>query len=119
MSQEVNMRVYIAESRYDSMNSIVDVSNIAFINSRNPLYIGAKEGQVSRMKNNIHQEKLDGMSVGFWELHQKPGYVTKKGKIQIELFRGHDVIFFADPNRVHEKFREAYKLLIKTVTEQL
>jgi hypothetical protein len=121
MKEEL-MRIYVVNSDYNFSEtgvSVTDVPAIPFLNSRNPLYIGVKEGQVKRMKDNIKNEKLGGLSLGFWELGGTQGFITKKGKLQLDAFRKHDVIFFADPSRIHEKYRNTYMQLIETVTNQI
>lgn len=121
MNPEELMRVYIVESRYEgdleTGINVVDVPAVPFLNCSNPLYIGVRQGQVKRMRNNINHEKLGGTSVGFWELN--PSYITKKGKINWDEFKKHDVIFLASPDRIHDNARPAYSQLIKEVTSAL
>lgn len=121
MKPEDNMRVYVVESRYEGDLvdglKITDVPVVPFLNCRNPLYVGVRQGQVNRMKNNIRLDKLDGTSIGFWEL--KGLYVSKKGNLNLDAFKQHDVIFFADPSRIHETIREAYTAFVAEVKNAL
>lgn len=120
---EDNMRVYVFDSTYndetDGKLIVNDVNPIPFLNCINPLYIGARQGQVERMRKLIDKEKLGGNSIGYWNLTGNPGYVTKKGKLNLEAFKAHDVIMFADPSRVHEQYRAAYVAFIDAVKQAL
>ena len=116
------MRVYVSETVYDDSGdtlSVTDVPDVPFLNCRNPLYVGVKESQVRRMIRSINREKLGGLSIGFWELCGNPSYVSKKGKINLDQFKTHDVIFFASPSRIHPKFKEKYSELIEAVKSRL
>jgi hypothetical protein len=121
MTNEDNMRVYVVDSRYEGDLvdglKITDVPSVPFLNCRNPLYVGVRQGQVTRMKNNIHQEKLDGTSIGYWDL--KGSYVSKKGTINYDAFKNHDVIFFANPDRADETIRSSYASFIEVVKQTL
>jgi len=119
---EDNMRVYEFDSIYDDETgklNVTDASAISFLNSTNPLYIGARQGQVTRMKELIESSKLGGCSVGYWNLTGNPGYITKKATLNLEKLREHDVIIFAHRGRVHEDFREAYGVLIDAVRKEI
>ena len=119
MNTEELMRVYVVDSRYEgdlSNLTIVDVPPVPFINCRNPLYIGVRKGQIKRMRNNIKNEKLGGTALGYWEMTP---YVSRKGKINLDEFKKHDVIFLASPERCHEEFRGLYSELVRVVTSSL
>lgn len=119
MSTEELMRVYVVDSRYEgeaTSPTITDVPPVPFINCRNPLYIGVRRGQVKRMRNNIKNEKLGGVALGYWEMTP---YVSRKGRVNLDEFKKHDVIFLASPDRCHEEFRELYAELVKVVTTSL
>jgi hypothetical protein len=119
MNKEEPMRVYVVESRFEGdMNNltITDVPSVPFLNCRNPLYIGVKTGQVKRMRNNIKNEKLGGTALGFWEMLP---YVSRKGKVNFDEFKKHDVVFLASPERCHEQFKELYSELVKVITSSL
>ena len=107
------MQVVVCETRYPEEAGEEglhwDVPTIPFLAARNPLYVGVKDQQVSRMKKAIEAEKLGGTSVGFWEL------ITKKGKLNWELIRAHDVVFISSPSRAHESFRDKYTELLESI----
>ncbi len=110
------MQVFICDSNYDDAANIQDVQVVPFLNCRNPLYIGAKEGQVNRMKNAIAREKLGGTSLGFWELNTTDTvYLSKKGKLDASKFKEHDMVFLSNPSRVHEKYRAMYSELVAQI----
>lgn len=116
--KEENMKVYVFDSTYDDSDGtlkINDVNPIPFLNCISPLYIGARQGQVNRMKELINKNKLGGESIGYWNLTGNPGYVTKKGKLNTEAFKKHDIVLFAHPDRVHEQYRKAYIAFIEEV----
>jgi hypothetical protein len=102
------MKVVVCETRYPDIagENLEDVPNLAFQLAVNPIYIGVKDQQVERMKKTINQEKLGGSSVGFWEV------ITRKGKVNLEKLREHDVVFIAAPTRAHESFRDKYAELV-------
>lgn len=114
-SGEFKMSVFVCETTYpeEMGEGLWDVPSIPFFESTNPIYIGVRTGQVSRMKKAISQEKLGGQSVGFWEV------ITKKGKINWDLLRSHDAVFIASPTRCHEKFREQYSQLVDIIKATL
>jgi hypothetical protein len=119
VTTEVPMRVYVVDSRYTDeavVLNISDVPSIPFLNSRFPLYVGVRQGQVLRMQKAIKQEKLGGVSVGIWNLSP---YISKKGKINWDELNKHDVIFFANPDRICEKYTNIYTELIKLVSDRL
>lgn len=119
MNTEEIMRVYVVESRYDDQEAginVTDVPSVPFINCRNPLYIGVRQGQVNRMKKNIHNEKLGGTALGYWEMTP---YVSRKGKVNLDEFKKHDVVFLASPERCSEKVRPVYAELINFLAVNL
>lgn len=113
------MRVYVVDTNYSDLKNIQDVPVVPFLNCRNPLYIGAKEQQVRRVRRAIKREKLGGVAAGFWELNGNPGYITKKGAINWSKLKEHDVIFLANPERVHESKRAVYTQLVEVLKANL
>lgn len=77
--------------------------------SATPLFIGARKQQVTRVGKNKHIT-----SIAYWELEMF-GYLDQKGELRPNVFKKHDVIYMADPSRVHVKFRKAYEKLIRTL----
>ena len=113
-----DMNIYVCETSYVEENGkliFTDVSSIPFLNSVNPLFIGARTGQVNRMKNLIALEKLGGLSIGWWELAGQNPLVFRSGKINWDKLKEYDVIFFADPSRVHEKIRPSFTAFIEEI----
>ena len=119
MKTEGLMRIYIVDTDYTDVENIQDVPVIPFLNCRNPLFIGAKDQQVRRMRRAIKREKLGGISAGFWELNGNPGYVTKKGVINWSKLREHDVVFLSNPSRVHESKRDIYTRFVEILKNNL
>jgi hypothetical protein len=119
MTTEGLMRVYIVDTDYSDLKNIQDVPAIPFLNCRNPLYIGAKDQQIRRMRRAIKQEKLGGIAAGFWELNGNPGFVTKKGDINWSKFKEHDVVFLTNPSRVHESKRVVYERFVELLKAKL
>lgn len=117
------MNIYISQTvmmeAEDGQLSFSDVHPVAFLNSKMPLYIGARTGQVNRMKKNIEQNKLGGSSVGWWELAGKNAFVHRSGKINLDKFKEYDVIFFADPERIHDSLKKSYENFITAVKRGL
>jgi hypothetical protein len=102
------MKVHTVDSVYQNLKDITDVPDVSMLNS-NPLYIGARKGQIMRVN------QLDNFtSIGYWELQQF-GYLNSKGILRKEVFRKHDVIYAANPDRVDPKYRSVYQRLIETI----
>jgi hypothetical protein len=103
------MKVTIVDSDY-SHSPIRDIPE-EFLILNNPLYIGARDGQVYRVHQIIDGYKGVGNSIGWWELHRFK-YITEDGKINFDKFDKHDGLFIANPDRVHEAMKETYFRLI-------
>jgi hypothetical protein len=102
------MKVHIVDSVYNNLKDITDVPDLSMLNT-NPLYIGARKGQV------VRTNKLDNFtSVGYWELEQF-GYLDNKGLVRKNVFKKHDAIYITNPQRVDTKYRAAYQNLIETL----
>lgn len=109
------MIVEIAIEDYTDLKNIDNVTNLSFQDAVNPLYIGTRLGQVERMKEKMHREKLFGKAIGVWEM--KP-FLNKDGTLNAKKFQDFDGVFFSDPSRVHESIREQYEMLILNVSNK-
>lgn len=119
-NKEPQMRVYVTNTVYDDddyTKPALDILSIPFIEARNPLYIGTRTSQVNRVAKLITEEKLDGTSIGYWELVGEPTYLTKKGKLHVENLRKHDVIFISNSDRCDAKYKKVYEDLIKALKD--
>ncbi len=110
---EFEMIVEIATEDYTDLKNIDNVTNLSFQDTVNPLYVGTRIGQVERMKEKMHREKLFGKAIGVWEIKS---FLNKDGTLNAKKFGDFDGVFFSDPSRVHESIREQYELLIIDVT---
>lgn len=106
------MLVEIATEDYSNLQNIDNVTNPSFQDAVNPLYVGTRVGQVERMKERMHKEKLFGQAIGLWEM--KP-FLNKNGTINPQKFADFDLVFFSDPERVHESLRAQYTFLINDI----
>jgi hypothetical protein len=116
----MNTKVYIVKSEYDfdaAPMTAVDVPPIPFLNCRNPLYVGVKTSQVSRMNKYIQQEKLAGTAIGFWEMN--PNYMSRKGKLNWQALQEHDVVFLSSSERADSKYKEKYEEMIQAIEGRL
>lgn len=104
------MRTETFQSIYNTPNDIQDVPD-HFLTGTNPLYIGAKYGQVQRVRKLLDETDKKGFAIGVWDL-EKLGYLTKDGKLNTGLFKSHGYVCGASPDRVPEQFREAYERLL-------
>lgn len=107
------MKVVITESDYTNPDKIKDVPE-TFLTDENPLYIGAREGQVKRVFDLIgeYRENKKGESVGIWDLAFY-GYLYKDGLVNTGKLKEHDVIYMTHPNRVALRFRDEYARLLE------
>jgi len=99
------MLVNVVKSDYSDIKNITDVPD-SFNEAKNPLYLGAREGQVKRVR-----KKGKGFACGVWELGEF-GLLTPTGELDNTLWERHDAVFAADPQRVPEKFRATYEKLL-------
>ena len=109
------MKVTVAESFYaDAV--VFDAPRYLLQQTRNPLYIGARIGQVGRVHRLLEQDKITGMSLGAWELGEYQ-YLNSNGTINKEKFLNHGAIFVAEADRIPEKFRPAYVRLLEALQD--
>lgn len=109
------MQVHIVESFY-SVEVVFDVPTYALQQLRNPLYIGARVGQVARVHKILAEKKITGVSIGAWELG-KFGYLNEDGTLNKTNLKRHGVVFMAEADRIPEKFRPAYEHLVKAIED--
>lgn len=108
------MNVQIVESVYYGIQDVGDVNNKDFLKKKNPLYIGAREGQVVRMRKLLDDNDKKGFALGVWELGEL-GYLNTDGSLNKNLFKLHDEVYCARSERVHEQFRPAYERLVEAL----
>lgn len=104
------MKTETFESIYNSPTDIQDVPE-HFLTGENPLYIGAREGQVTRVRKLLDESGKKGFALGWWEL-EKLGYITEVGGINRGLFKSHGYVCAAAPERVVEEARFSYEKLL-------
>jgi hypothetical protein len=107
------MEVQVVESFY-AQDVVFDVPTYALQQFRNPIYIGARTGQVARVHKIMAEKKIPGVCIGAWELGDY-GYLDEDGRLNVRAFRQHGMIFMARSERVHEAMRPAYQRLIETL----
>ena len=112
---EIKMKVCIVHSVYENLQNVSDIPP-DFMEAKNPLYVGAREGQVKRVSTLLEKfpNELQGKAVGFWEL-DKSGYLSESGELNKSAFKEHDVIYFASPSRVEKQARNTYERLMWVV----
>ena len=104
------MNIKVVESFY-AQEVVFDVPTYELQQTKNPLYVGARVGQVARVHKIMAEKKIAGRSIGVWELGEY-GYLDEDGRLIKSAFRKHGKIFFAQPERVPLEFRDAYMRLL-------
>lgn len=99
------MKVNIVNSDYSDMENIIDVPS-EYLESKEPLYLGARKGQVLRVRNLNH-----GCAVAPWELNDY-FLLDSNGDLVTSSWKRHTEIFAVDPERVTERYRKVYERLI-------
>jgi hypothetical protein len=109
------MKVNVVESFY-SEELVFDVPTYALQQVRNPLYIGARTGQVGRVHKIMAEKKIAGVSIGAWEL-EKYGYLNEDGTLNKTNLKRHGIVFMARPVRIPAHAKLAYLRLINALED--
>lgn len=107
------MKIVNVESFY-ARDIVFDVPRQDLLDASNPLYITARNGQAKRVNSLLKLNQKRGLAIGVYDLVTQ-GYIKTDGTLNEEAFRQHDIVFFAEAHRVHEKFRPAFVRLEKAL----
>lgn len=107
------MQVKIVESFY-AEDIVFDVPTYQLQQVRNPLYIGARVGQVARVHKLMADKKIGGVSIGAWELGEY-GYLDAEGRLNKTNILKHGTVFVARAERIPAEFRDAYTRLLEAI----